>query len=79
MLDQLSPAQAEMRVLNVDGSVLPDQAAAEPITGRVQRLATSPNQPPYGIQRAGLINLSQDQVVSRPIPIEGLHHLTYAG
>jgi hypothetical protein len=79
VLDQLSPAQAETRILNVDGSILPDQAAAKPITGRVQGLATSPNQPPYAIQRAGLINLSQDQVVSRQIPIEGLRHLTYAG
>jgi len=79
VLDQLSPAQAETRILNVDGSILHDQAAPKPITGRVQGLATSPNQPPYGIQRAGLINLSQDQFVSRQIPIEGLRHLAYAG
>jgi|tagenome__1003787_1003787.scaffolds.fasta_scaffold20970284_1 hypothetical protein len=79
VLDQLSPAQAETRILNVDGSILSDQAAAKLITGRVQGLATSPNQPPYAIQRTGLINLSEDQVVSRQIPIGRLHHLAYAG
>jgi hypothetical protein len=79
VLDQLSPAQAETRILNVDGSILPDQAAAKAITGRVQGLATSPNQPPYAIQRGGLINLSQDQVLTRQIPSEGLRHLAYAG
>jgi Lipoprotein LpqB beta-propeller domain/Sporulation and spore germination len=79
VLDQLSDAQAEMRILNVDGSILPDEAAVKPITGRVQGLATSPSQPPYAIQRGELIDLSQDQVVARRIAIEGLRHLTYAG
>ncbi len=82
MLDRLSPAQAEVRILLVDGSTTPDQAPPRLVSGRVRGLATSPSQTPYAVLPLGVTDISQDTAQLDPsdqVPTVGLHHLTYAG
>jgi hypothetical protein len=82
VLDQLSPSQAEVRILNVDGSTRADQASPTLITGRVRALVGSPDQTPFAVLPTGLQAISQGEsqiVPTRQIPTEDLHHLTYAG
>jgi Lipoprotein LpqB beta-propeller domain/Sporulation and spore germination len=78
VLDQLSPSRAEVRVLNVDGSTPPDQAAPTLLSGVVRGLVASPVDKPYAIERSGLIDISPVDL-NKLIPIDHLHHLTYAG
>jgi hypothetical protein len=79
VLDQLSPAHAEVRILDVDGSTRPDQAVPILVTGRVLGLATSPDQTPYAVLPGALAVISSDQILTRQIPVPGLHRITYAG
>ena len=82
VLDQLSVSQAEVRILNVDGSTRADQASPTLISGRVRALVGSPDQPPFAVLPTGLQALSQGEsqiAPNRQIPTEDLHHLTYAG
>ena len=82
VLDQLSVSQAEVRILNVDGSTTADQASPTLISGRVRALVASPDQPPFAVLPTGLQALSQGEsqiAPNRQIPTEDLHHLTYAG
>jgi hypothetical protein len=80
VLDRLSHAHAEVRILNVDGSTRPGQVAPISVNGDVRYLATSPGQQaPYAVQRPfALYNFSPAEP-GRPLSIDGLHHLTYAG
>ncbi|HEY3528508.1 MAG TPA: LpqB family beta-propeller domain-containing protein [Nocardioides sp.] len=78
VLDQLSPSRAEVRVLSVDGSTPPDQAAPTQVSGRVSGLVASPVDKPYAVGRSGLIDISPVDL-NKLIPIDHLHHLTYAG
>jgi hypothetical protein len=82
VLDRLSPAQAEVRILLVDGSTTPDQAPPRLVSGRVRGLATSPSQTPYAVLPLGVTDISHDTAQLDPsdqVPTVGLHHLTYAG
>ncbi len=79
VLDQLPAAQAEVRILNVDGSSAPDQAPPQIVRGRVSGLATAPSQTPFAVLPSGLSNISPDQVQTRLIPTVGLRHVTFAG
>jgi hypothetical protein len=78
VLDQLSPAQAEVRILNVDGSTPPDQAAPTTVPGRVRGLVTSPVDKPYAFQLDGLIDISPVDL-NKEIRTGSLRHITYAG
>lgn len=80
VLDRLSPSQAEVRILNVDGSTPAGQSSPTPISGTVLGLATSPvaTQTPYAVQRGRLVDTSQVDL-ARPLQTEGLRHVTYAG
>jgi Lipoprotein LpqB beta-propeller domain/Sporulation and spore germination len=81
VLDQLSPAHAEVRILNVDGSMAPNETSPTSINGRVVGLVTSPvaAQTPYAVVKSsGLVDISP-AVPTRTLPIGGLRHLTYAG
>jgi hypothetical protein len=78
VLDQLSPAKAEVRILDVDGSTPPDQAAPTLVSGRVRGLVTSPVDRPYALQQNGLIDISPVDV-NKQIPLAGYRHVTYAG
>jgi lipoprotein LpqB-like beta-propeller protein/sporulation and spore germination protein len=78
VLDQLSPAKAEVRILDVDGSTPPDQAAPTLVSGRVRELVTSPVDRPYALQQSGLIDISPVDV-NKQIPLTGYRHVTYAG
>jgi Lipoprotein LpqB beta-propeller domain/Sporulation and spore germination len=82
VLDQLSRSQAEVRILNVDGSMPPDQAPPTLVNGRVSGLVSSPNQAPYAVQADGITDISRDSAQALPnpqIPTQRLRHLTYAG
>jgi len=80
VLDRLSRTQAEVRILNVDGSTRPSQVSPIPVRGDVRYLATSPGQQvPYAVQQPSvLFNLSPAEA-TRAIQVDGAHHLTYAG
>jgi hypothetical protein len=80
VLDRRSPAQAEVRILNVDGSARPSEVSPTQITGTVRALATSPSdgETPFAVTTSGLINISPAEA-NRPVSIDGLRHLTYAG
>jgi len=81
VLDQLSPSQAEIRILNVDGSTRADQASPTLISGRVRALVGSPDQTPFAVLPTGLQAISQGEsqiVPNRQIPTQD-HHITYAG
>ncbi|MBO0847218.1 MAG: GerMN domain-containing protein [Nocardioides sp.] len=78
VLDQFSRAQAESRILNVDGSTPADQTSPTTIPGRSIGLATSPVDTPYAVLPNSLYDLSQ--LDSTPlVPTRGLRHITYAG
>ena len=52
VLDRLSRTQAEVRILNVDGSTRPGQVSPISVNGDVRYLATSPGQQtPYAVQQ----------------------------
>lgn len=81
-LDQVSRSQAEVRILNVDGSTPPDQAPPILVNGRVSSLVTSPNQTPYAVLPGGITDISRDISQTLPNPqvqTTGLRHMTYAG
>jgi Lipoprotein LpqB beta-propeller domain/Sporulation and spore germination len=79
VLNQVSPVQAEVRILNVDGSTRPHQVSPIAITGAVLGLVTSPsNQTPYAFQPSGLVDISPAET-SRPPATNGLRRLTYSG
>jgi len=80
VLDQVSRTQAEVRILNIDGSTVPDESQPDVITGRVSGLATSPvaNLTPYAVQQDILTDVSPVDF-GKPVPISGLRHITYAG
>jgi hypothetical protein len=80
VLDQLSRVTAEVRILNVDGSMPPDESSPTLINGRVTGLVTSPvdTQTPYAVQHDALYDISQVEL-PRPVPNKHLRHLTYAG
>lgn len=80
VLDQLSGSQAEVRILNIDGSTPAGETPATVIPGVVIRLATSPvaTQTPYAVLASGLHDLAQ--VEPTPLlPTPRLHRITYAG
>ncbi len=83
VLDQATPAQAEVRVLDVDGSTSPVETPPIFVPGRAFSLVTSPvtspvPQTPYAVQRGALFDLAQvDTTVQQPV--KGLRHITYAG
>jgi hypothetical protein len=82
VLDQVSASSAEVRILSVDGSTSPVQAPVVGVGGRVQGLATSPNETPYAVVASGLIDISRDTPQLDPtaqIPTEDLRHVAYAG
>jgi hypothetical protein len=82
VLDRLSTSQAEVRILNVDGSTTPDQAPPRLVSGLVRGLATSPSQTPYVVLAQGLNDISHDTAQLDPndqIPTVGLVHVSYAG
>jgi Lipoprotein LpqB beta-propeller domain/Sporulation and spore germination len=80
VLDRLSHAHAEVRILNVDGSTRPGQVSPILVNGDIRYLATSPDQQtPYAVQQAStLFNFSPAEP-GRPLSIDGLQHVTYAG
>jgi hypothetical protein len=83
VLDQVTPAQAEVRVLDVDGSTSPAETPPINVRGQASGLVTSPvtepvPQTPYAVQPGALLDLAQvDTTDQQPIP--GLRHITYAG
>jgi hypothetical protein len=82
VLDQVSPARSEVRILNVDGSTRPAEVSPTAIQGRARYLVTSPAgqtpQTPYAVTESGLTDISPAEP-NRPINIPGLRHITYAG
>ncbi|HEX3222139.1 MAG TPA: LpqB family beta-propeller domain-containing protein [Nocardioides sp.] len=80
VLDQVSGSQAEVRILNVDGSTPPGETAVASIPGVATRLATSPvaTQTPYAVLASGLYNIAQVDP-TRPLPTPHLHRIAYAG
>jgi hypothetical protein len=85
VLDQLSQEQAEVRILNVDGSTRSSQVSPIGIRGVVPYLATSPagQQTPYAVQTSGSSGLALADISpaesNRALTIDGLRHVTYAG
>jgi len=85
VLDQLSQEQAEVRILNVDGSTRPSRVSPIGIRGDVPYLATSSagQQTPYAVQTSrssglALVDISPAES-NRTLTIDGLRHVTYAG
>jgi hypothetical protein len=81
-LDQISRSQAEVRILNVDGSTPPDQAPPILVNGRVSSLVTAPDQTPYAVLPGGITDISREvtQTPTNPqVQTKGLRHMTYAG
>jgi hypothetical protein len=82
VLDQASPAQAEVRLLDVDGSMSPDEVHAIVVRGQALSLATSPlpasDSPPFAVLPGELFNLAQVDTTAQ-LPVPGLRHITYAG
>src|SRR6185436_19187442 len=82
VLDQLSRSQAEVRILNIDGSTPPEQAPPILVNGRASGLVSSPNQTPYAVLPGGITDISGDgsQAFPNPqIPTGRLRHITYTG
>jgi len=85
VLDQLSQEQAEVRILNVDGSTRPGRVSPIGIRGDVPYLATSPagQQTPYAVQTSRSSGLALADISpaesNRTLTIDGLRHVTYAG
>jgi hypothetical protein len=84
VLDQVSAFQAEVRILNVDGSTRAGRVSPIAIQGQGRHLFTSPGgETAYVVvssQSSGLTlaNISPAET-NRTLPIPRLHHLTYAG
>ena len=82
VLDQLSNTQAEVRLLDVDGSTDPAETPPIIVPGLVLSLATSPlpagDAPPYAVQPGELFNLAQVDTTAQ-LPVPGLRFITYAG
>ena len=84
VLDQASAFQAEVRILNVDGSTRAGRVSPIAIQGQGRHLFTSPGgETAYVVvssQSSGLTlaNISPAET-NRTLPIPQLHHLTYAG
>jgi hypothetical protein len=80
VLDQLSRAQAELRILIVDGSTSAGETSPTTIPGRAIGLATSPvgAQTPYAVLPQSLYDLAQVNATPS-VPTPGLRHITYAG
>jgi hypothetical protein len=78
VLDQLSRAQAESRILNIDGSTPAAQASPILISGSVHGLTTSPSGTPYARLEGSLYDLAQVDATPN-VPTPHLHHLAYAG
>ncbi|MGA8248260.1 MAG: LpqB family beta-propeller domain-containing protein [Nocardioides sp.] len=81
VLEQLTRAQADVRILNVDGSTSPSEATPRSVSGQVSGLATSPvgTQHPYAVQQHGLFDLAQSDTNVSQLLTQRLRHLTYAG
>jgi hypothetical protein len=82
VLHQVSRAQAEVGLFDVDGSMSPDDVSPIVVQGRALSLATSPASasltPPFAVLPGELFDLAQvdsnqQQAIAR------LHHVTYAG
>jgi len=82
VLDQVSRAQAEVRLLDVDGSMSPAEVHAIVVQGQALSLATSPASasltPPFAVLPGALFNFAQVDTNTQQA-ITGLHHITYAG
>ena len=83
VLDQVTRAQAEVRVLDVDGSTRPAEAPPINVRGQAFSLVTSPvtlpvPQTPFAVQPGALFDLAQVDT-NNQLPLRGLRHLTYAG
>ena len=82
VLDQVSQTQADVRLLDVDGSMSPDEVHAIVVQGRALSLATSPASAslttPFAVLPGELFDLAQVDT-NQQQPITGLHHITYAG
>ena len=84
VLDRVSDARSEVRILNVDRSTRPGEVSPTAILGRARYLVTSPAgqsspQTPYAVTESGLTDVSP-AVPNRPIRIpRSLRHVTYAG
>jgi hypothetical protein len=85
VLDQISPTQAEARILNVDGSVTADESTPTSIPERTLGLATSPvgTQTPYVVLRNAIYDLAQEDATRTFSPptvnTPRLRYITYAG
>ncbi|HEX3932388.1 MAG TPA: LpqB family beta-propeller domain-containing protein [Nocardioides sp.] len=84
VLDQLSGTQAEVRILNVDGSTSADEAPTSAIPGPTLGLVTSPvdAQTPYAVQQRSLYDLAQIDTTAPSVAVVStthLHHIAYAG
>jgi hypothetical protein len=82
VLDQVSRAQAEVRLFDVDGSMAPDEVHSIIVPGQALGLATSPASAnlttPFAVLPGELFDLAQvDTDAQQPVP--GLRHITYAG
>ena len=82
VLDQVSRAQAEVRLLDVDGSMSPDEVHAIVVQGRALGLATSPASAslttPFAVLPGELFDLAQVDT-NQQQPVAGLRYITYAG
>ena len=80
VLDQASSAQAEVRLLAVDGSTNPAETPPIVVPGRVLSLATTPSgdAPPFAVQPGRLFDLSQVDTTDL-LPVPGLRFITYVG
>jgi hypothetical protein len=81
VLEQLTQARADVRILNIDGSTSPNETSALPVSGPVSGLATSPvgTQHPYAVQQHGLFDLAQVDTNVPQALTQRLRHITYAG
>jgi len=82
VLDQVSRAQAEVRLLDVDGSMSPDEVHAIVVQGQALGLATSPASAslttPFAVLPGELFDLAQVDT-NQQQPVAGLRFITYAG
>ena len=80
VLDQVTRAEAEVRVLDVDGSTSPVETPPIIVRGQAFGLVTSPvnEQTPFAVQPGALFNLAQVDTTDQQV-IRGLRHITYAG
>ena len=86
VLDRLSRSQAEVRILDVDGSTSPDETTSDPDPRHGSGLATSPvgrRQTPYAVLRAPAlrprVRTTRHGRLATDDRHPGLRHVTYAG